>query len=183
MTRGRSQSKGSIARPTGAVDLKVSETPGIEARVGARWWADKIRQDFFPDAGAQPGDAVAEPMAVGLIGLLHEQERRSLSVDKIDAYETALARRIQAMLDEGESSYGTAMELGCDYGPGPAHAAALRDAGINPGRTTLPWKTVMWVQPGSVKVGDGYGAEPAELPLEGGQPEVSGPLGPASPIP
>lgn len=144
----------------------MSDQVGREARVGARWWADQIREGFFPDAGGEPGDAIEHPMAKGLVSLLQEKEMAQLTPEKVDAYEAALARRIQAMLDGDASHYSTAMDLGCDYGPGPAHRKAFEEAGIKPGMTLLPWKTTMWVEPGCVSVGAGYGAEPVDLPLE-----------------
>lgn len=140
--------------------------PGIEAQVAAHWWADQMRDRSFPDNGADPDDPTKSPMALGLIGLLQEKQTEGITAGMVDAYEAALARRIQAMLDEGQSGYGTALNLHCDYGPGEAHVEAFTEAGITPGMTVLPWKTTMWVQPGRVSVGAGYGSEPMDLPLE-----------------
>src|SRR4051794_37580881 len=105
--------------------------PGIEARVGARWWADKIRDGFFPDNGARSGDATKDPMALGMIATLQAKEMADVTPEQVDAYEAALARQIQAIIDEHETAtYFGALKLGCDYGPGLAHVAALEEAGI-----------------------------------------------------
>lgn len=78
---------------------------GIEARTGARWWADKIREGFFPDAGGQPEDAINDPMAVALVATLQARDAQHITAEKIDAYEQALGERIQAMLDADEAPY------------------------------------------------------------------------------
>lgn len=134
---------------------------GREAIVAARWWADKLRDEFVLDHGA-PQD----PLETALMGVVQKRMREQVTAARVDAFETALAPKIQAMLDRGASSYETAMLLGVDYGPSLTLGEALEEAGL-PDRTgILPFKTCMWVQPGSVKVGDGYAAEPKELALD-----------------
>jgi len=93
--------------------------PGIEARCGARWWADKLRDGF----------------------------------------------RLEN--DGGLPPYAMAMSLSVDYHPSPVLHDALLAADLPTGLGVLPFKTTMWVEPGCVKVGDGYGAEPVEVPLAG----------------
>lgn len=136
-------------------------TVGTEARTAARWWADKLRDDFTPDNG----DPEQPLVVTALFGVAHAAERENLTAAKIDAFERSLAIRVQGLLDEDISSYGSAMELSTDYAPGPTLRAALEDAGIQPQMMTLPWKTTMWVQPGFVRVGDDYCAAPVDLPL------------------
>ena len=139
--------------------------PGIEARTGAKWWADKIREGFALDAGAQPEDAITSAFTGYLTDLLRARDAKILTPDVIDAYEAALAREIQRMLDNGDSRYFTALDLGCDYGPGPAHSKAFEEVGVKPSSSVLPYKTTMWVSAGRVTVGDGYKAGPVDLPL------------------
>jgi hypothetical protein len=138
--------------------LRQSVSPGIEARVGARWWADKIRKGFVADAGARPGDALAHPMSVGLVSTLQRKVAESVTPEKVDAYEMALAGEIQAIIDK----YGTATY----FGASESHVKALKAAGLPTVSVILPWKTTMWVEPGRVSVGDGYGAASVDLPLE-----------------
>jgi hypothetical protein len=142
-------------------DDQTMTEPGIEARVGARWWADKLRDDFALD-NADPEEPEG---GRALLDLARDTARTDLSAAKIDAFEAALAPRIQGLLEEGAGPYATAMVLSVDYGPSRMLTEALEQAGIRPSAASLPWKTCMWVQPGSVKVGDGYRAEPRELPL------------------
>jgi len=53
-----------------------------------------------------------------------------------------------------------------DYGPDLILKGALEAAGLPVGAAgPLPLKTCMWIDPGSVKVGLGYNAEPVELEL------------------
>ena len=138
-----------------------ADVASIEARVGARWWADKIRDGFFPDNGAEPGDATKSPMALGLIASLQKKEMEQMTPEKIDVIERRLAVRIQEQID-----HAPGFGFGVDYHPDPVLAKALEEAGIKAGMTILPWKTVMWARSGCVKVGDGYRAAPMELPLE-----------------
>lgn len=127
-----------------------------EARTAARWWADKLRDDFTLDNG----DPEQHPIVGGMLALARAKNREGLTVAKIDAFERALIARVQVMLDEGHR-----LGFGVDYHPDPELGDALSDAEIPVSMTALPWKTVMWVRPGSVRVGDGYGVEPRELDL------------------
>lgn len=140
---------------------RPSQELGREARTAAKWWADKLRDDFTPDNG----DTDPPEGSKDLITASRAVDRRYLSASAIDAFEAALAVRVQTMLNEEKSPYETAMRLGVDYRPSRDLAECLEEAGIPARTTTLPWKTCMWVQPGSVRVGDGYGVGPRELEL------------------
>jgi hypothetical protein len=138
-----------------------------EAQVGAKWWADKLRSGFEPDNGpAHEEGTVANikqnsssPFVSELFS--REKDERACTPEKIDAFEKALVKGIEELLDECRSPYGST--FGVDYHPEPILAKALADADIPETMTTLPWKTHMRVLPGSVRVGDGRGAEFKEI--------------------
>lgn len=138
-----------------------------EAQVAAKWWADKLRTGFVPDNGsAEEEGTVANlketnPLASSIFSLAREADEAQLTPEKIDAFEEALAEGIEDLIGKAYGDYGST--FGVDYHPDRILSDALAEAEIHESMTTLPWKTTMRVLPGSVKVGDGYGAAFQEI--------------------
>lgn len=143
------------------------QTISKEAAVGAKWWADKLRTGFMPNNGSAEEDGTVANIAANNPGSFvanlfsRTADEEQCTSERIDVFEAALAQGIEGLLAEGGSPYGST--FGVDYHPDPILADALVAADIKESMTTLPWKTHMRVLPGSVKVGDGYGAEFREL--------------------
>ncbi len=67
-------------------------------------------------------------------------------------------------VEKDDPQWGSALRTICvDYGPEQILADAAEVAGIS--RLRFPYKTVMWVSPGSVEVALGYGSPAVELEL------------------
>lgn len=122
----------------------------VEARVAAHWWADRLRDEFY-SAGSRVSFNVFD-----VLGL--RADVRQLTEERINTYETGLARRIQAVLDREHDGH-------CDYDPAPLHCAALEEAGLVVANFALPPKTYMKFSHGHVRVSDGYDAAFIDLPL------------------
>lgn len=128
----------------------------IEARTAARWWADQIRQGAKLDNG--------EGMHGVLGAMLQAVEKRGVTDEMIDAYEEALARSIQTGHRSHDGTDWRRGGFGVDYGPDRILSAPMDEVGLK-GMTLLPWKTVMWISDGSVRVSHGYQAGIVEVPL------------------
>lgn len=145
---------------------------GREARTAAKWWADKIRDGFALKDGAEHYAGGLSERSAGLTDILQRKLADHITPEKVDRYEQELAERIQTEIVDAYAdpsrtmtSYFAALELGVDYGPSQIHEEALKAADLPGGMGILPMKTTMWVEPGHVSVGDGYGAAPADLEL------------------
>jgi hypothetical protein len=153
-------------------DTDAAAELGIEARIAARWWADKIRDGFALRDGAEPYAGTLAERSGGLSDVLQCKLAEHITPEKVDRYERELAQRVQAEIVDAYGDpartmtrYFAALALSVDYGPSRMHQEALAAAGLPDGMGMLPLKTTMWVEPGRVSVGDGYAAEPRELPL------------------
>lgn len=149
-----------------------TETDGtIEARTAARWWANQLG----PDSPARNGDATNEMFA-----LAAKTTQTPPTPEQVETFRAHLEQGIIAMLRDPFKAWDKAVAegpqwgsglrtIGVDYGPDPILGDALEAAGIpaRKGTLLLPLKTVMWVNPGQVKVGLGYNAAPIELELIG----------------
>lgn len=142
------------------------------ATVGARWWADRLRD------GRGVGDNGATDKRSVMAGVITNMTR-SLSpiTPKIcDGFEELLrVAMIREMVDPhgicyrdvtGFSDGGLDLRFGVDYNPDPILYSALRGAGIEAiiaERTALPWKTMMFCSARRVLVKSGYRAKRVEI--------------------
>ena len=146
----------------------MTEKPYPEVTIAAKWWADQLRKNVVHnDAG--DGD-LNMALAWGYARL-----RKPFTSEQIDAFEQALVLGIQENCDkegwdESNPIWGGYMRaIGVDYHPDMILDAAGQSAGIDVD-WQLPVKTVMWINPGSVTVRNGYGAEVKALyPVEEGE--------------
>ena len=134
-----------------------------EIEAAADWWAAQLAGE----PKHETGDAA--------LNMAHEEA--ALRRKKPTAEQVALFREyLIAKLPEQDGFAGVQWNLetpgwcgyvrGCvlsvDYGPSPFLREALLAAGIDP-YMALPVKTVMWVNPGSVKARGGYGAAETQI--------------------
>jgi hypothetical protein len=136
------------------------DTPEVVA--AAKWWRDAMRNPKFDNGDNSPTGGMT--MAMALMG------RKTHPVEVLDKFEAALRRNIVARINErkgwcpespGWCSY--ARTLSVDYNPDAVLSDSLAESGESPGLTSLPWKTVMWINPGEVKVACGYRAPPVTI--------------------
>ena len=67
-------------------------------------------------------------------------------------------------ITKGTPEWGSfSRRVSCDYHPHPILAEAAKSAGITDDCPPFPIKTAMWINPGSVVVRYGYGAERKEI--------------------
>jgi hypothetical protein len=151
------------------VEQSTENDGTIEARTAARWWADQLS----PQSEARNGDATSEMFA-----LAAKAAQAQPTLEQVEIFRAHLEAAIvpylhshawaEAVADNPQR--GSALRtIGVDYGPDAILGDALEAAGIpaRKGTLLLPIKTVMWVNPGQVKVGLGYNAPPVELDLVG----------------
>jgi hypothetical protein len=128
-----------------------------EITAAARWWANQIRQGIPTHNN---GDAFQSAMARIATSLVTDTPSR----EQIDTFESALIRGISEAPGFSGDDWrpeqpmwgGARRILATDYDPEPLLEEALKAARISD--LLLPIKTIMWVDPGSVKVSRGYGA-------------------------
>jgi hypothetical protein len=122
----------------------------------AAWWAAQL--------AAPPQHDVGAPMSTAFANVATERGRRQRTPEQIDAFRTALADRIEQHLahycwlpDEPDfGSYVRAVVV--DPVPDDVLADAAERAGFRLTSFDLPMRTVMWIDPGTVKVAAGHGA-------------------------
>ncbi len=124
------------------------------ARKAAKWWADHMRHGFIPDNGARDKSNI---MAQGLAAMLQVQEAKMRTAEGVQTFEDKLAGIFENMPTQ---TYHLAS---VDYGPCHVLDDAAKQAGINLGMASLPWKTSMTYRDGRVYVKPGYGAPSVEL--------------------
>lgn len=123
-----------------------------QIEVAAKWWADQFRHGTKQDNG----DGMTTILAT-VIG------SRIETASKADAFEAALKELLPDHLlrcwTPEDPSCGSSLRcLSCDYGPCQLLQEAAHRAGIDPFCPPFPMKTVMWINPDSVRVKHGYGA-------------------------
>lgn len=111
------------------------------------WWVNEIAHGGKLDNGdtSQSGG-----MAM-MLGLLL-QSRNLPTQTQLNQFKTELKKLI---LEHNPYT------IGCDYGPDWLLGEAASKANID--SSVFPWKTVMWLQDGTVSVACGYCASPVEL--------------------
>jgi hypothetical protein len=143
----------------------MSRLPEVQA--AADWWGDRLAHPGQQDCG----DAFQNGFATAL--MLTVVMRTPMTADERALFVERLATRIEAHFvatpdwerAKGEPNWGSACRvLGVDYGPNLMLASALVAAVGNTRADTLsllwPIKTMMWINPGEVKVSHGYRADP-----------------------
>ncbi len=126
-----------------------------EIEVATTWWADQLRQVPKHDNGDLMHNALA--------AWASERTRRVITEDQIERFRTELVerwvKRNTGNWRPGAPGWGSSLRvLATDYAPAGELAEALEAAEITQGNLVLPIKTMMWIDPGEVKVSCGYGA-------------------------
>lgn len=139
-----------------------------EARTAARWWADHLTADQT----IRTGDAMNEAFA-----MFARSKQTPPTPEQAEAFRESLQHGILAMLRDPMNAWTKAVDQGpqwgsafrtiaVDYKPDQLLRDALAAAGLPSGaQLLLPMKTVMWVNPGIVKVAAGHGQPEEELEL------------------
>ncbi|MGW0993508.1 hypothetical protein [Streptomyces sp. NPDC002520] len=133
-------------------------SPRPEAIAAADWWAAKLASPARHDVGATESNALANTVSALV--------QRQRSQAQIEAFREALAEEIEQHVEKyswrpDEPDFGSYMRsIMVDYGPDPVLADAAEHAGFELKVLDLPMKTVMWINPGIVKVAEGYSAQP-----------------------
>ncbi|MEV5449977.1 hypothetical protein [Streptomyces sp. NPDC052535] len=137
-------------------------SPRPEAIAAAGWWAGKLATPADHDIGrgAEESSALANSVSALV--------RRQRSQAQIEAFREALADEIEQHLAQHPDAWrpddplwGSGLrDIGVDYGPDAVLADAAERAGFELKMLDLPMKTVMWINPGVVKVAEGYSAQP-----------------------
>ena len=142
-----------------------------EARAAADWWADALANGTDDhDLGARDA-AERDLTAAARAGSAVLRQR--FTDEQVDAFRRQLAERIEQHLikwesyphegawDPSDPRRASALRaIGCDYGPDEVLTEAAELAGLALKMFDLPMKSVMWIDPGEVKVSAGYGATP-----------------------
>jgi hypothetical protein len=138
-------------------------SPRPEAIAAAAWWADKLANPAQHDIGRSAEESTT------LINAASALVQRQRSQAEIEAFREALAEAIEQHVADYSwqpdnpdfGSYMRAVQV--DYGPDPVLADAAQRAGFKLRVLDLPMKTVMWINPGIVKVAEGHGAQPVVI--------------------
>ena len=136
-----------------------------EVTCAAKWWADAL----FRPAPQDNGDAFQSGFAT--MAMMTVAVRCPMTKAERDQFEEFVATRLDCHVVEGgwnravhDPVWGSAVRaIGTDYHPDMLLESALI-AAVGSERAqqlSLLWpiKTFMWIDPGSVKVRHGYGAE------------------------
>lgn len=135
-----------------------------EAAAAAEWWAEQLRNPPVHSNGDADDDELDSAWLIGLVGNhLREQQ----SEETIEAFRLHLGEEIERHLQRYGGSWdpahpGTGSMLRCvdvEYSPHETLTAAAAAAGFRLGSFDLPIKTVMWIDPGLVRVRSGARAE------------------------
>ena len=139
--------------------------PRPEAKAAAAWWASRLGRASHDLGTREPGEAASTAFAGFASAVLGD---RFTDGDR-DAFRRELALAIEDHLASSswrpdEPRWGSAIRaIMVDYGPDPVLKQAAQRAGLELKTLDLPLKTVMWVNPGQVSVGEGYNAPPVVI--------------------
>lgn len=131
-------------------------SPRPEAVAAADWWANKLAEPVSHDLGCGAEDSSSLANAVSAL------VRRQRSQAEIEAFRQALADEIERHLEANgwrpeKPDFGSYMRsIAVDYGPDDVLVDAAAKAGFDLKMLDLPVKTVMWINPGIVKVSQGH---------------------------
>lgn len=132
-------------------------TPRPEAVAAAAWWAARLAIG----ASAHDVGSAESNLFANTVSALVARQRDQAQTER---FRDALAELIEQDVDgdgwrPDDPLWGSAMrtvEVG--YGPDEILSDAAEQAGFELKLSDLPMKTVMWVNPGEVKVAEGYNA-------------------------
>lgn len=124
------------------------------AQKAAKWWADHLRQPVTVLDNGDNSETGAMTFVMAMI--LQGVEKGKQDPATIDKFEQELAKKIQTLT-------GKWITVATDYGPDKILSDAAECAGLRLGMTTLPWKTIMWIEGDRILVAEGYGANQIEL--------------------
>ncbi len=114
-----------------------------EIGVAVRWWRAQLLGQKYQDAG----DAT--------INLFARVASQRVSVEQADRFAAELADELERQCDAGwMERYG--LRLMTDYHPEEELRDVAERADVD--NRAFPIKTVMWIEPGEVRVRNGYGA-------------------------
>lgn len=138
-------------------------SPRPEAVAAADWWAKKLAESARHDVGR--GAEESSALANSVSALVQRQRSQA----EMEAFREALTEEIEQHVSKyswrpEEPDFGSAMRaIGVDYGPDPVLADAAEKAGFELKILDLPMKTVMWINPGTVKVAEGHSTRPVTI--------------------
>jgi hypothetical protein len=128
----------------------------LGARTCAHWWADFLRKGALMDNGDKSPNA---PIVQGMAYTLQEMERKELTPETIDRFETALAeliaKKAKATIARGWLS---PVSTYVDYDPDMTLRDAFEAVSIKGTKCLLPWKTgaYLFLDDGHVEAKLGY---------------------------
>lgn len=120
-----------------------------EIEVAAKWWTDILQKEPSHDNK----DAFQSAFANNIASTLKPLTEKQLKV-----FKEALVDAITKHIERNEVWDSALRVIGTDYGPDKILAEAAEKAKIDQASLRLPWKTLMWIDPGRVSVAQGYGA-------------------------
>jgi len=167
---GAGKREGSSVNTTreGDVDVDTKAAASMEiielgARTCAHWWAGFLREGALLDNGDKSPNA---PIIQTMAHRLQEMERKGLTPEAIDRFETVLAelitKKAKATIARGWLSPVCTY---VDYDPDMPLRDALEVVGIKGTKCLLPWKTGAWLflDDGHVEAKLGYGGDTIRL--------------------
>jgi BTG family protein len=138
---------------------ETTPEPRREAIEAARWWAQQLTA--VPEDDLDVQELLDDPRSLGLLALSRSTVK-PLTREEADQYAEALAVGIEQHLaqwgrwDPAKPHFGSALRsIGVDYGPERVLTDAVDAVGLKISRVAWPMKTVMWIDPGEVRVAVG----------------------------
>lgn len=146
-------------------------SPRPEVVAAAAWWASRLGCPEPPDNGIRDEQERESTFFAGMMAVVGgrdwtDEQRDAFRRELETGIETHLVRWTTGIWEGGwdlaNPQFGSANRaILNDYGPDPVLSEAGERAGLPKLRGTfdLPIKTVMWINPGIVKVREGFGGE------------------------
>jgi len=130
------------------------------AKKASKWWADKLRNKALLNNGDR---SISGNATLGLALIAQQRVKANQTQEKINLFEEKLTAAILIKLKESQK-LGMIMWIGCDYGADQLLCGAAKEANLQIGITSLPWKTNMMICIDStIKVSCGYAADYIEI--------------------
>ncbi|MFF2094833.1 hypothetical protein [Streptomyces sp. NPDC058202] len=132
-------------------------SPRAEAVAAAAWWAQRLASG----AAAHDVGAAQSNLFANAVSALVARQRDQAQIER---FRDALAELIEDHVGgdawrPDNRLWGSAMRIvEVGYAPDEILSGAADQAGFELKLSDLPLKTVMWINPGEVKVAEGYSA-------------------------
>lgn len=134
------------------------------AKIGAKWWTDQLRAKSKQNSG--------DPLTSMMASWAENEIRKinPLTTEKLDVFQSCLESSLLAFIQDTEwleenPQWGSALRtVGTDYNPDSILGSAAARADIS--KLHFPVKTLMWLDPDSVKVLLGCDGKIEEIKLE-----------------